>query len=144
MAYKGKYSVKNASKYVGDSTKVIYRSLWERRFMVFCDTNKQVKSWSSETIVVPYVSPVDNKVHRYFVDFIVNYVDKTGEERISLIEIKPKRQCKEPPKRKKITRSYLNECKRWSINKAKWEHARAFATKRGWDFKILTEKELLL
>ena len=90
MAYKGKYTVNDVSKYVGDPTKVIYRSLWERRFMVFCDTNDKIVKWASESIVVPYISPVDNKPHRYFVDFIVKYLDKDNKETVTLIEIKPK------------------------------------------------------
>lgn len=144
MAYKGKYTVNNVSKYVGDPTKVIYRSLWERRFMVFCDTNDKIIKWASESIVVPYISPVDNKPHRYFVDFIVKYLDKDDKENVSLIEIKPKKQCKEPAKRKKKSRSYIKEMMTWEVNKAKWESARRYADNKGWTFKILTEKELLL
>tara|TARA_Y100001973_G_C5184626_1_gene327010 strand:- start:125 stop:565 length:441 start_codon:yes stop_codon:yes gene_type:complete len=144
MAYKGKYTVNNVSKYVGDPTKVIYRSLWERRFMVFCDTNDKIIKWASESIVVPYISPVDNRPHRYFVDFIVKYLDKDDKENVSLIEIKPKKQCKEPAKRKKKSRSYIKEMMTWEVNKAKWESARRYADNKGWTFKILTEKELLL
>ena len=144
MAYKGKYKVKNTSKYIGDPTKVIYRSLWERRFMVFCEENEKIIKWSSETIVVPYISPIDNRVHRYFVDFIIEYLGKKGERIVSLIEIKPKKQCKSPPKRKKLTRSYLNEMKTWEVNKAKWDFARRYAEERGWEFKIITENDILL
>ncbi len=144
MAYKGKYSVKDITKYVGNPTKVIYRSLWERRFMVFCDTNKKILKWSSESIVVPYVSPVDKKPHRYFVDFIIEYVDKSGEHLTTLIEIKPKKQCSEPTRKKRITKSFIKEMLRWEVNQAKWESATKYATQRGWDFKILTENELLL
>ena len=144
MAYKGKYTVNNISKYVGDPTKIIYRSLWERRFMVFCDTNKKILKWSSETIIVPYISPVDNKPHRYIVDFIIKYLGKNSNEITTLIEIKPKKQCKKPPQRKKATRSYIKEMMTWEVNKSKWESAKRFADQRGWNFKILTENELLL
>ena len=47
MAYKGKYKPKNRSKYKGDPTKIVYRSLWERRFMVYCDENPNVIKWAS-------------------------------------------------------------------------------------------------
>ena len=144
MAYRGRYKVKDTSKYIGNPTKVIYRSLWERRFMVYCDTTESILSWSSETIVVPYISPVDNKPHKYFVDFIIKYLGKNGEEITTLIEIKPKKQCKAPPNRKKITRSYLKEMRTWEINKAKWKTANEFAQERGWNFKILTEIDILL
>jgi hypothetical protein len=144
MAYKGKYVVKNITKYIGDPTKVIYRSLWERRFMVFCDTNEKIQRWSSESVVVPYVSPVDKKPHRYFVDFIVEYLDKSGKQITSLIEIKPKKQCAEPTRKKRVTKSFIKEMMRWEVNQAKWTSATKYAEQRGWDFKILTEDDLLL
>ncbi len=144
MAYKGKYEVKNITKYVGNPTKVIYRSLWERRFMVFCDTNKNILKWSSESVIVPYISPIDNKPHRYFVDFIIEYVDTAGQYITTLIEIKPKKQCKEPTRKKRVTKSLIKEMMRWEVNKAKWDSATKYAKKRGWGFKILTEDELLV
>jgi hypothetical protein len=142
MAYKGKYKVKNTSKYLGDATKVIYRSLWERRFMVFCDKTESVLKWGSEEVVVPYKSPKDNKMHRYFVDFIVETVNKRGFKEITLIEVKPKAQCKAPEKKEKPTRRYITEVMRWGVNSAKWKAAREFAENKGWTFKILTEDEL--
>tara|TARA_Y100000310_G_C20331941_1_gene645706 strand:- start:173 stop:631 length:459 start_codon:yes stop_codon:yes gene_type:complete len=142
MSYKGKYKVKNPSKYLGDSTKVIYRSLWERRFMVFCDSTNSILNWGSEEVVIPYKSPKDNKIHRYFVDFIVETINKRGFKEITLIEVKPKAQCKEPKKKEKPTKRYITEVMRWGINNAKWKAATEFAENRGWKFKILTEDEL--
>ena len=142
MSYKGKFKPKNTSKYAGDPTKITYRSLWERRFMVFCDNNDSIKTWGSEEIVVPYKSPIDGRMHRYFVDFIVELINKNGKKEVVLIEVKPKAQCKEPEKKKKITRRYLNEVRRWGVNSAKWKAARNFAEIRGWEFKIMTEDEL--
>jgi len=142
MSYKGKYKPKDPSKYLGNPTKIVYRSLWERRFMVFCDTNESVLSWGSEEVVVPYLSPKDKKWHRYFVDFIVETINKNGKREVTLIEVKPKSQCKEPKKGKKQTRKYLAEVMRWGINSAKWSAAKKFAKKKDWKFKILTEDEL--
>lgn len=143
MAYKGKYTPKNSEKYLGDPTKVIYRSLWERRFMVFCDNNDSVLKWGSEEVVIPYISPKDNKMHRYFVDFIVETVNKRGFKEVTLIEVKPKAQCQAPTKKKeRPTRRYITEVMRWGVNSAKWKAAREFAENRGWNFKILTEDEL--
>ena len=79
MAYKGKYKVKNPSKYVGAVDNVVYRSSWERRFMVYADTNPNVVKWNSEGLVIPYVSPVDGKVHRYFPDFWIEVKDEKGK-----------------------------------------------------------------
>ena len=76
MAYSGRFSCKNPKKYRGDPTKIYYRSLWERRFMVYCDNNDAILEWASEEFFIPYRSPVDNKVHRYFPDFFIKYKKK--------------------------------------------------------------------
>ena len=79
MAYKGKYKPSHSKKYKGDPTNIIYRSLWERKFMQYCDSNSNVLEWGSEEIALPYRSPVDNKVHRYFPDFYVKVKEPTGK-----------------------------------------------------------------
>ena len=71
MSYKGKYRPTNKRKYKGDVNSIVYRSLWERKFMVYLDTNPDITEWGSEEIVIPYVSPLDGKRHRYFPDFYV-------------------------------------------------------------------------
>ena len=76
--YKGRFAPKNPQKYKGDITNIVYRSLWELKFMKWCDLNSSVKEWGSEIVVVPYVSPLDKKVHRYFVDFYMKVMDKEG------------------------------------------------------------------
>ena len=57
MSYKGKFRPSNRKKYRGDITKIVYRSLWERKFMVYCDTNPDIVEWGSEEIIIPYISP---------------------------------------------------------------------------------------
>ena len=79
MAYSGKFKPVNYRKYKGDPTKIIWRSLWERKFMTYCDANPSIIEWGSEEIVIPYISPVDGKVHRYFPDFYIKYVNKQGQ-----------------------------------------------------------------
>ena len=70
-SYSGKFKPSYPGKYKGDPTNIIYRSLWERKFMVWCDRNINVEEWGSEEIIIPYISPVDGRVHRYFPDFYV-------------------------------------------------------------------------
>ena len=89
MSYKGKYKPQNPQKYIGDVNNIIYRSLWERRFMVFCDATDAILKWSSEEIIIPYYFPIDKKVHKYFVDFVVQMKDKDNNIKTYLIEIKP-------------------------------------------------------
>ena len=142
MSYKGKYKPSYPKKYKGDPTNIIYRSLWERKFMVYCDNNPNVLEWQSEEFCIPYRSPIDNKVHRYFTDFFIKYKDVSGKTRSTLIEIKPMRQCVPPPKPKRQTKKYLNESFEYAKNQAKWKAAEDYCADRMWEFKVMTEKEL--
>ena len=143
MAYKGKYIPNNPKKYVGNPSQVIYRSLWERKLMVYCDRNEKVIEWGSEEVIVPYRSPWDGKMHRYFPDFYMKVKQGNGTYKKFIIEVKPKAQCKEPiktPKRK--TRKWYKEVQTWGINQAKWKSAIDYCENRGMEFKILTEDHL--
>lgn len=129
-------------KYKGDARNIVYRSGWEKRVMDWLDTNENVSSWSSEEVVVPYMSPVDNRMHRYFVDFYVEAIGKNGEKKVMLIEIKPHAQTLEPKKPKRNTKRYITEVVTYGINQAKWKAAEEYCRHKGWEFQILTEKEL--
>ena len=142
MAYKTVYKPINESKYVGDPTNIICRSLWERRVCKYMDTNENIVRWGTEEIAIPYISPMDNRVHRYFPDFIAKIKTNEGKTKIKVIEVKPHKQTLQPEKKKKTKRTYLKECTTYSVNVAKWKAAREFCEKRGWEFTILTEKEL--
>jgi hypothetical protein len=145
MAYKGKFSPKNPGKYRGDPTGIIYRSLWERKVMVYLDENINVLEWRSEEIAIPYRSPVDNRIHRYFPDFVIKMRDRDGKVSVKMIEIKPRSQSVPPtPKGKgsKPTKKYLREVATYGLNSAKWEAAKEFCADRNWEFVVLTEKEL--
>jgi len=139
---KGIFKPKNPKKYKGSLNEIVYRSSWELKYMMELDNNPKILLWGSETIIIPYRSPVDNKIHRYFVDFIVTEINTKGEKEISLIEIKPYKQTQQPKKRDKITKRYLTEVATWGVNKAKWDAAETFCAARGWKFKIYTEKSL--
>ena len=142
MSYKGKYQPSYPKKYKGDSSNIIYRSLWERKFMVYCDMNENILEWGSEEIVVPYRSPIDNRYHRYFPDFYIKYKDKGGKIKKSLIEIKPFKQTMEPKVQKRKTKGYIYEVVEYAKNQAKWEAAKEWCLDRGYEFKVLTENEL--
>ena len=137
MAYKGKYTIKNTKKYLGDPTKVIYRSLWERQAFKWCESNQRVKKWNSEEIVVPYKCKTDNKLHRYYVDLLVELDNKD----IILVEIKPKRETV-PPKGKRKTKRYIKEVTTYIKNTSKWQAATQYANHKGWKFQIWTEDTL--
>jgi hypothetical protein len=121
-AIKGKYTPKNKSKFNKNSA--IYRSMWERRFMIYCDRSENILEWSSEAIHIPYVSPKDDRLHNYYPDFYIKYKDVKGDTVEKIVEIKPQWQ------------------KRWSVNRAKWKAAKEYCKEHGYLFQVLTEKEL--
>ncbi len=142
MAYSGKFQPNNPSKYLGDPSKITYRSLWERKCMLIFDDNPNVIRWASEEVCIPYMSPVDRKRHRYYPDFLVEIKNKKGEIETLLVEVKPYKQTQLPKKPKRVTKTFINEAKRYSINQAKWDAAREVCEKKGWEFKIMTEREI--
>ena len=143
MSYSGKFKPKNYKKYKGDPTKIYYRSLWERRFMVYCDNNPNIVEWGSEEIIIPYKSPVDKRVHRYFPDFYIKYVNSKGQAIREIIEVKPKSQCKPPPVPKRQTRKFKQKVLTYIINQAKFKAAEKFCKDRKMGFRILTEDHLV-
>ena len=136
------YKPHRPEKYVGDPTRIIMRSSWETRFALWCERTKAVVEWSSEETIIPYVSPVDNKTHRYFVDFKVK-INNGKSIQTYLVEIKPYAQTQRPvAKQGKRKARLLEEAATYAINQAKWRAASAWAEDRGWQFKVLTEYEL--
>ena len=142
--FKGKYKIKNPNKYLGNPTNIIYRSLMERRFMEWCDSNDKCYKWSSEEVVIPYISPIDNKQHRYFPDFLIQTLKGWF-----LIEVKPLTQSRPPKKlvvenlNLKKKRRYIKSVQTWLVNEAKWKAETKVCEKKGWSFQILTEKQLV-
>ena len=143
MTYSGKFTPKNRNKYKGNPKKIVYRSLWERSFMKYCDINPSILEWSSEEIIIPYYSPVDKKYRRYFPDFFIKSLNRDGTISKKIIEIKPKKQTVPPKKpKKKRSKGYLTESKTYVTNHSKWEAAKKYCEKRKWIFQILTEDHL--
>lgn len=140
--YKGRYRVINPSKYRGDSQDVTYRSSWELKFMKWCDTNPSVLEWGSETIIIPYTSPVDNRVHRYFVDFYIKVQDRNGKINRYLVEIKPAKFTKPPEIPARKTRRFVQEVFQYGTNQAKWKAADEYCIERSMKFLVLTEVDL--
>lgn len=146
MAYKGFFKTKNPQKYLGKNPNAVkFDSLWEMRFMEYCDHTESVITWAREPFAIPYQNPATGKTHRYMVDFYIQLQTKENEIKEYLVEIKPYKQTREPKiklteKTKKPTRSFIKESITYQINKAKWEEAKKFCKTKGWEFIILTEK----
>jgi hypothetical protein len=140
--YKGRYRVSYPKKYKGDLKEIVYRSSWELKFMKWCDFNKNILEWGSETTIIPYRSPVDSKIHRYFVDFYIKVKSKDGKVGKYLVEIKPEKFTKPPAIPKKKTKRFIQEVFTYGTNQAKWKQANEYCLDRGWEFLVLTEKDL--
>lgn len=142
MAYSGQFKPKNPQKYIGDPTNIVYRSSWEVKVMDWLDRNPDILSWASEELIIPYRSPVDSKIHRYFPDFLVKMRTREGKLKTMLLEVKPKKQTQEPEQRKRITKQYINEVTTYGVNQAKWKAATEYCSDRGWEFMLITEDHL--
>lgn len=141
----GKYVVKNMDKYKG-TLPIFYRSSWEHRVFFFLDRNPAIIEWASESVVIPYKSQLDNKIHRYFVDVNFIVTDKNGNQKRYLIEIKPFDQTIPPQtpikKTSKAIQRYNQAVLAFQKNQDKWTYARAWAKQHGYIFDIWTEKTL--
>ena len=142
MSYKGKFQPSYPKKYRGDHTNIIYRSLWERKFMTYCDKNENILEWGSEEMAFPYRTPVDNRIHRYFPDFYIKVRESSGKIKKMIIEIKPYKQTVEPQPKKRKTKGYIFEVVEYAKNQAKWEAAKEWCLDHGYEFKVLTEHQL--
>ena len=138
----GYFKPRNPHKYRGDPSNIVYRSGWELRLMSHFDAHQDIVWWSSEEKIIPYRSPVDGKVHRYFPDFLINTRNKQGLSETIMIEVKPAAQVAEPKRQSTITKRYVNEVYTWGVNQAKWKAAEEYCKDKGWKFMTLTEREI--
>ena len=140
--HQGRFHPQNPQKYKGDVNNIIYRSSWELKFMQWCDRNENIMEYGSEEFWIPYVSPVDNRVHRYFPDFIIKVKESDEEIKTYVIEVKPKRQTVPPKQKSRVTKSYLYEIQTYAVNQSKWNAADEWCKDRKLEFKVITEQEL--
>lgn len=138
----GFFKPKNISKYKGDPTQIVYRSSWELSALMKLDSNPDVIQYSSEEIVIPYLSKIDNKIHRYFTDLWVKLKLPDGSIQEYIFEIKPSQQTIPPKKPKNLTKKFIKEVETYTKNRSKWDAAEEYCKKRGMKFQIITEKDL--
>jgi hypothetical protein len=132
----GIFTPKNPQKYVGKHAPK-YRSGWELTFMNFCDNNKNVIYWASESVKVPYRNPLTGKPSNYIPDFFVLYENKYGKQIAEIVEIKPKKQS--------LIESRVSSARDRAVvavNHAKWAAAMAWCRTQGYTFRVITEDDL--
>lgn len=152
--HQGIYKPQNPKKYRGNVHNITYRSGWELSFMRWADTNASVVEWSSEEIVIPYRTVLDEAAdrkngkktptwHRYYVDFFVKIKTKGGLFERILVEVKPYHETIPPVITEGTSKkSALYKQKTWIVNQAKWRAASEWAHDRGMKFKVITEKNI--
>ena len=136
MAFRARFIPRNPDKYVGDKEKIFARSTWEVSVMKFFDSRHDVIRWGSEEVIIPYLSPADNRVHRYFPDFFVEYRDKEGKIIKEIVEVKPLHESDEKFAKSDRSKDAL------MVNEAKWKAASLFCETRGMVFRVITEKSI--
>ena len=140
--HQGIYKIKNREKYLGNADNIVFRSSWELKVLQWLDSNDSVISFSSEEIVIPYISPADGKYHRYFPDFFVRVKQQDGTVKSLVLEVKPHAQTIEPKVKKRVTKGYINEVVTYGVNQAKWKAAEEYCMDRNWEFRTVTEYDL--
>lgn len=138
----GYFLPQHPEKYVGDITKIRFMSSWELETHKFLDNNTRVLRWSSETIAIPYIKPTDGRIHKYYPDYWVEYINRDGEILQELLECKPKSQTTRPRKQRSTGQVSLYESVQYAINQAKWTAAIDWCNKHNLGFKIITEKSV--
>lgn len=138
----GFFKPKFPNKYIGDPTNIVYRSGWEKKVMQSLDENTAIIRWASEEVIIPYLSPVDGRYHRYFPDFYVEAKAANNTIKKLLLEVKPQAQTQPPKSPKKKTKRYLTEVMTYGVNQAKWKAAKEYCLDKGWEFQIITEADL--
>jgi hypothetical protein len=138
----GFYSPINPQKYAGNPRQIIYRSSYERRAFEWCDLTESIISWGSEELAIKYFDPTTNQVRRYFPDLILKVQDMNGKVKKYICEIKPMKYTQPPKRKSRVTKAYLNESMRYAKNEAKWNAAKEWCENHGFEFMILTEREL--
>ena len=133
--HQGKYTIKNPQKYSGKGEPT-FRSSWEFTFMNFCDDNPSVVAWASEPCKITYQNPLNGKVTAYVPDFVIVYMDKAGQKKAELVEIKPATQSKPDLARRRTDKMAVVQ------NYAKWDAATKWANKRGMRFRVLNEGDI--
>lgn len=132
----GRFIPKNPNKYRGNVNQIMFRSSWELTVMKFFDSSNAVTLWNSEEIAVPYISPKDGRVHRYFPDFLFEMLNQQQKIERWLVEVKPLKETDI-----KFAKSTYDKIA-IAVNEAKWKAAEKFCAVNGLKFKVITELDI--
>lgn len=119
--------------------------------MLLFDNHPSVLGWMNESLPtnrvhegisgIPYRNPFTGRWTIYVPDFFVIYLDKNNKQHAEVMEIKPFDEVPPAISGYKGKVSKLKEAKQ-ILNTAKFAAAMEHCVKRGWHFRIATEKDL--
>ena len=78
--------------------------------------NENIVEWASEEFCIPYLSPLDGRVHRYFPDFLIKVKERNGSTKTYVVEVNPKDKLNHHKESQKVTKSFINEAKTFEVN----------------------------
>lgn len=120
----GYFIPKNPHKCMNWEQPVMFRSMLESQMMSVLDCDSNVRFWGYELVVIPYV--YEGKPHRYYVDFLVEFMD--GEH--MLIEVKPLSIIQRLPTWDDSIR------KQYKVNEVKWDAAVKWCLEKNYTFRL--------
>ena len=145
----GYINLEVCKKYInfwGTHQPIVYRSMYEYKFIIWCEHNPRVIQWSIEPFAIEYIG-IDKQKHKYYPDFYI-YLYTNSELKTSMkcvIEIKPKNQTVKPvfeSGSKMSSKSKKYSILEWQKNQRKWIAAQQFCDARDMRFIILTENTI--
>ena len=142
MKYKqGPFKVANPNKYIGDHSKLAYKSGLESRVMYTLDHDPSILKWCYEGFFVPYSIPGESFNRRYIPDFFFEKRMPSGKTQRFICEVKPQVQTRPPKRGNKKTKTFLREQATFLMNTSKWEAATKWANKHKCKFIRWTEND---
>lgn len=143
-ALRGKYILSHPEKNLRNARWIMFKSKLEAMFVRFLDNSPDVVRWDYENPMnaIPYFDPVQNRRRRYFVDFVLWTRGPAGTLRETWVEIKSSGETV-PPKKGRNKVAYMESCRTYATNMAKWRTAARICQARGKTFRVVTEKDLM-
>lgn len=152
----GLYIPVNKEKLIKANTEggVYYRSGLEKKMMIYLDQNSRILRWSAEYIRVPYkktewnanLKDFETTEHTYYPDFYYELQRQDGSTSRVVAEVKPYSETIEPTIKENMTGKQMKNLeyalKMYNKNLQKWKYMIEYCERKGFEFIIITEKNL--
>lgn len=143
--HQGYVKLIHPEKFIGDYSEKVgvpYRSGLEYRFIKTIDSSEVCIRWTYEhdAFIIPYMSPIDHRQHRYYPDFYVEVRLYNGETKRYLVEVKAQKDTQKPdPKKFKDRSSYAYQLRQSLLVEVKRRAAENWCKQHGLQYLFVTE-----